>query len=187
MCHELTTECRNTVCPKSMFIFEYIIVNTLREYNSNNNNNNNVFKVLIYLFVMYLPAHPVIRTACRRILEQLVERMWKKEAGVLSRYLPRRTEKVSENLSEGSWCAGRGLNRVYPEQKSELLQLLHSCLIYYHHRYRYHTEPIETKLYSNIYPTRYNVTQFIISGNCSTCFGWYPHPSSGAQTTASTS
>jgi len=26
-------------------------------------------------------------------------------------------------------------------------------------------------------PTRYNVTQFILSGNCSTCFGWYHHPS----------
>jgi hypothetical protein len=25
-----------------------------------------------------------------------------------------------------------------------------------------------------------------ISGNCSTCFGWYLHPSSGAQTTVST-
>ena len=25
-----------------------------------------------------------------------------------------------------------------------------------------------------------------ISGNCSTCFGWYPHPSSGAHTTVST-
>ena len=32
------------------------------------------------------------------------------------------------------------------------------------------------------YPTRCNVTQFILSGNCSTCFGWYLHPSSGAQT-----
>jgi hypothetical protein len=31
-----------------------------------------------------------------------------------------------------------------------------------------------------------NVTQFILSGNCSTCFGWYLHPSSGAQTTVST-
>ena len=40
--------------------------------------------------------------------------------------------------------------------------------------------------YSNIYPTRRNVTQFILSGNCSTCFGWYLHPSSGAQTTVST-
>jgi len=38
----------------------------------------------------------------------------------------------------------------------------------------------------NIYPTRCNVTQFILSGNCSTCFGWYDHLSSGAQTTAST-
>jgi len=29
------------------------------------------------------------------------------------------------------------------------------------------------------------VTQFILSGNCSTCFGWYHH-SLGAQTTVST-
>jgi len=35
-------------------------------------------------------------------------------------------------------------------------------------------------------PTRCNVTQFIISGNCSTCFGWYLHPSSGAHATVST-
>jgi hypothetical protein len=40
--------------------------------------------------------------------------------------------------------------------------------------------------YSNIYPTKCNVTQFIISGNCSTCLEWYHHPSSGAQTTVST-
>ena len=40
--------------------------------------------------------------------------------------------------------------------------------------------------YSNIYPTRCKVTQFILSGNCSTYFGWYHHPSSGAQTTIST-
>jgi hypothetical protein len=40
--------------------------------------------------------------------------------------------------------------------------------------------------HSNIYPTRCNVTQFILSGNCSTCFGWYYHPSTGAHTTAST-
>ena len=38
--------------------------------------------------------------------------------------------------------------------------------------------------HSNMYPTRCSVTQFILSGNCSTCFGWY-HPSSGAQTTIS--
>ena len=42
------------------------------------------------------------------------------------------------------------------------------------------------QFYSNVYPTRCNVTQFIICGNCSTCFGWYHHPSSGAQTTVST-
>jgi len=40
--------------------------------------------------------------------------------------------------------------------------------------------------YSNIYPARCKVTQFILSGNCSTCFGWYLYPSSGAQTTVST-
>ena len=40
--------------------------------------------------------------------------------------------------------------------------------------------------YSNICPTRCNVTLFILSGNCSTCFGWYHHPSSRAQTTLST-
>jgi len=27
-----------------------------------------------------------------------------------------------------------------------------------------------------LYPTRCNVTQFIIYGKCSTCFGWYLHP-----------
>jgi len=40
--------------------------------------------------------------------------------------------------------------------------------------------------YSNIHPTRCNFTQLILSGNCSTCFGWYFHPSPGAQTTVST-
>jgi hypothetical protein len=40
--------------------------------------------------------------------------------------------------------------------------------------------------YFNIYPTRCNFTQLILSGNCSTCFGWYHHPSSGAQTIEST-
>jgi len=37
-----------------------------------------------------------------------------------------------------------------------------------------------------MYPTRCNVTQFVLSGNCSTCFGWYHHPSSGAKTTVPT-
>jgi hypothetical protein len=33
------------------------------------------------------------------------------------------------------------------------------------------------KEYSNIYPTRCNITRFILSGNCSTRFGWwYHHP-----------
>ena len=33
----------------------------------------------------------------------------------------------------------------------------------------------ELKYYPNIYPTKCNVTQFILSGNCSTCFGLYLH------------
>jgi len=41
----------------------------------------------------------------------------------------------------------------------------------------------ELLLYSNIYPTRCNVTQFILFGICSTYFGWYHHSSSGGQTT----
>jgi hypothetical protein len=43
-----------------------------------------------------------------------------------------------------------------------------------------------TKSYSNMSPIRCNVTRFILSGNCSTCFGWYLHPSTGAQTPVST-
>jgi hypothetical protein len=30
------------------------------------------------------------------------------------------------------------------------------------------------------------LTQFILSGNCCTCFGWYLHPSSAVHTTVST-
>jgi hypothetical protein len=30
------------------------------------------------------------------------------------------------------------------------------------------------------------IRQFILSGNCTTCFGWYHYPSSGGQTTVST-
>ena len=35
-------------------------------------------------------------------------------------------------------------------------------------------------------PTRCNYTQSILSVNCSTCFGWFLHPSSGAQITVTT-
>jgi len=40
--------------------------------------------------------------------------------------------------------------------------------------------------YSNIYLTIRNITQFILSVDCSTCFEWYHHPSSGGQTIVST-
>jgi len=35
-------------------------------------------------------------------------------------------------------------------------------------------------------PTRCDYTQLILSVNCSTCLGWFLHPSSGAQITVST-
>ena len=44
--------------------------------------------------------------------------------------------------------------------------------------------PCIVRIFQNT--TRCNVTPFILSGNCSTCFGWYVHPSSGAHTTVST-
>ena len=52
--------------------------------------------------------------------------------------------------------------------------------------FRIHYYDVILQFYSNIYPTRCNITRFILSGNCSTCFGRYHHPSSGAQTTVST-
>ena len=39
--------------------------------------------------------------------------------------------------------------------------------------------------YTNKCPTRCNYTPFILTVNCSTCFEWFLHPSSGAQITAS--
>ena len=67
-------------------------------------------------------------------------------------------------------------------------QRLHNCVLADKHRTgrRTDTNIRFTCYYSNVYPTRCNVTQFILSGNCSTCFGLYLHPSSGAQTTVST-
>jgi len=43
-----------------------------------------------------------------------------------------------------------------------------------------------SQLYVSMSPTRCNYTQFVLSVNCSTCFGWYIHPSSGTQITVST-
>jgi len=43
-----------------------------------------------------------------------------------------------------------------------------------------------SKFYVNRCPTRCTYTQFVLSVNCCTCFGWSLHPSSGAQITVST-
>ena len=46
---------------------------------------------------------------------------------------------------------------------------------------------LKTKVkYVSKCPTRCNYTQFILSINCSKFFGWYHHPSSGAQITVFT-
>jgi len=47
-------------------------------------------------------------------------------------------------------------------------------------------DPAFSNILIYVYLRRCNVTRFILSGNCSTCFGWYYHPSSRAQTTVST-
>jgi len=46
--------------------------------------------------------------------------------------------------------------------------------------------PIIRSAYNCIYSIWYLSHLIFISGNCSTCFGWYLHPSSGAHTTVST-
>jgi len=43
-----------------------------------------------------------------------------------------------------------------------------------------------SQLYINKCPKRYNCTQFILPVICSTCFGWFLLPSSGAQITVLT-
>jgi len=43
-----------------------------------------------------------------------------------------------------------------------------------------------SQFYVNKCPTRCYYTQFILSVNCCTCFGWFLHPSSGAQIIVST-
>ena len=61
-------------------------------------------------------------------------------------------------------------------------------ICYLSHRYcylRYVLQKKSSSDYSSIYPKTCNFTQFILSGNFSTCFGWYLHPSSGAQTALS--
>ena len=49
-----------------------------------------------------------------------------------------------------------------------------------------HCKNILIYIYIYIYPTRCNVTQFILSRNCSTCFECYHHPSSGGHATVPT-
>jgi hypothetical protein len=63
--------------------------------------------------------------------------------------------------------------------RSPLFSYLLSCYIVF--PFNFHGS-VHHNHYSNIYPTKCNFTQFILSGNCSVCFGWYLHPSLGAQT-----
>jgi len=50
----------------------------------------------------------------------------------------------------------------------------------------YTNMPINVQQDVNKCPTRCNYAQFILSVNCSTCFEWFLHPSSGTQITVST-
>jgi hypothetical protein len=46
--------------------------------------------------------------------------------------------------------------------------------------------PCFVSIFQFIYKQDARLHSLFISGNCSTCFGWYFHPSSGAHTTVST-
>ena len=74
------------------------------------------------------------------------------------------------------------LNKEIQTAFTQSTSLLHNFQVW---RIQYYRQ-ICFVSYSIIYPTRCNVTQFTLSGNCSTCFVWYHYPSSGAQTTVST-
>jgi hypothetical protein len=70
--------------------------------------------------------------------------------------------------------------------------LISIFLLYKYSSYDYRVIFVTSKcvyifLGHSVYPTRCNVTHFILSVNCSTCFGWYFHPSSGAQTVSTES
>ena len=78
------------------------------------------------------------------------------------------------------------LYSVVPNKHNRIKCIL-SCLTHYSIAYnklyiRWSTHCI---ICVDIYPKRCNNIQFI-SANCSTCFGWYHHPSSGAHITVST-
>ena len=69
------------------------------------------------------------------------------------------------------------LCHVTSQKNKGLKSRINDCL--------WHSWVCALQIYCNIYPTRCNFTLFI-SGNCSTCFGCYVHPLSGAHTTVST-
>ena len=74
----------------------------------------------------------------------------------------------------------KGTKKRRRSQTYVLHDLLQLCFMaQFKDRTRCHCVALKAELwrkYSNIHPTRCNVTQFILSGNCSTCFGWYLHP-----------
>ena len=47
-------------------------------------------------------------------------------------------------------------------------------------------DPCIISMYSIIVQKDATIYSLFVSVNCSTCFGWYLHPSSGARTTVST-
>jgi len=96
-----------------------------------------------------------------------------------------------KNIIRGNRCSGLKVNTVQHICPADWYVLSQECHQYQQTDYNYlrptnkihsvfkfwialYVTPFVRMMnYSNIYPTRCNVTQFILSGNCSTCFGWY--------------
>jgi hypothetical protein len=79
-------------------------------------------------------------------------------------------------------------SRIARGSSSKLCTCLHKLFCSFYSRYNsfYVQVPVHRK-YIPIYIQQYaTLHSLFISGNCSTCFGWYLHPSSGAHTTVST-
>jgi len=78
------------------------------------------------------------------------------------------------------------LSRLFPVSSETISRWVTTNCFIMSHTYMRKVQELNLFQYSNTYPTRRKFTQFILYGNRSTCFGWYYHPSSGAQTTVST-
>ena len=87
-------------------------------------------------------------------------------------------------------CDRRALQRWYLKIQDLLFQMLCRSFTYHVQFRKYRRTKLSPSflitLYIPIYIQKYaTLHSLFISGNCSICFGWYLHPSSGAHTTVS--